>query len=301
MKKAFTLIELLVVIAIIAILAAILFPVFAQAKAAAKKTVALSNVKQIGTAAQLYIADFDDRFPSIYDNSTGNTTFNCSGDPQCTMLPYYKTIGIFYGNRENGRPGRMAADGTIADRGWPDFGYNWGPQIYSGGGMINAEVCSDGGAVAGCTGRTQPGVGGRAVRIASGKSVTEMVEPSRMFAFGDTYDTPRPTLGLDGWRLDQYPGALRTTSLRWGGNMLHAMADSSAKSIPMMGMNADPAAIRKGRTVVPANFDARVFGYCSDPDMMVIPFAREGGPLGSMPCRQVAALPEAFGGTPWPR
>ena len=51
MKKfAFTLIELLVVIAIIAILAAILFPVFAQAKAAAKKAVCLSNHKQIGTA-----------------------------------------------------------------------------------------------------------------------------------------------------------------------------------------------------------------------------------------------------------
>ena len=52
-NRAFTLIELLVVIAIIAILAAILFPVFAQAKAAAKFTSALSNVKQFGTAANI--------------------------------------------------------------------------------------------------------------------------------------------------------------------------------------------------------------------------------------------------------
>lgn len=59
MRKAFTLIELLVVIAIIAILAAILFPVFAQAKAAAKKTQALSNVKQLGTGYLLYINDTD--------------------------------------------------------------------------------------------------------------------------------------------------------------------------------------------------------------------------------------------------
>jgi prepilin-type N-terminal cleavage/methylation domain-containing protein len=62
-KKAFTLIELLVVIAIIAILAAILFPVFAQAKTAAKKTQSLSNVKQIGTGIQMYLADNDDTYP----------------------------------------------------------------------------------------------------------------------------------------------------------------------------------------------------------------------------------------------
>ncbi|HEY0866721.1 MAG TPA: prepilin-type N-terminal cleavage/methylation domain-containing protein [Fimbriimonas sp.] len=61
-RRAFTLIELLVVIAIIAILAAILFPVFAQAKVAAKKTVALSSAKQIALAAHMYGADFDDTY-----------------------------------------------------------------------------------------------------------------------------------------------------------------------------------------------------------------------------------------------
>jgi len=63
MKRAFTLIELLVVIAIIAILAAILFPVFAQAKAAAKKTAALSQVKQVATGTNIYLADSDDTLP----------------------------------------------------------------------------------------------------------------------------------------------------------------------------------------------------------------------------------------------
>lgn len=63
MKKAFTLIELLVVIAIIAILAAILFPVFAQAKTAAKKTQSISNAKQLGTSTNIYITDYDDVMP----------------------------------------------------------------------------------------------------------------------------------------------------------------------------------------------------------------------------------------------
>lgn len=62
-NHAFTLIELLVVIAIIAILAAILFPVFAQAKVAAKKTQDLSNMKQITTGIFIYSADYDDMFP----------------------------------------------------------------------------------------------------------------------------------------------------------------------------------------------------------------------------------------------
>lgn len=61
-RKGFTLIELLVVIAIIAILAAILFPVFAQAKEAAKKTSAISALKQYGLGGNMYSTDYDDMF-----------------------------------------------------------------------------------------------------------------------------------------------------------------------------------------------------------------------------------------------
>ncbi|MBP5273624.1 MAG: DUF1559 domain-containing protein [Abditibacteriota bacterium] len=66
MKKGFTLIELLVVIAIIAILAAILFPVFAQAREKARQTQCLSNFRQIGTAFQMYASDWDEYLPSSY-------------------------------------------------------------------------------------------------------------------------------------------------------------------------------------------------------------------------------------------
>ncbi len=69
-KRAFTLIELLVVIAIIAILAAILFPVFSRAKEAAKKAACLSNQKQIGLALEMYLNDYDDRLPDRRDLKT---------------------------------------------------------------------------------------------------------------------------------------------------------------------------------------------------------------------------------------
>src|ERR1700744_1865565 len=71
-SAAFTLIELLVVIAIIAILAAILFPVFAQAKAAAKKTASLSNNKQQCLALLMYGNDYDDLFPIDYSSDSNS-------------------------------------------------------------------------------------------------------------------------------------------------------------------------------------------------------------------------------------
>lgn len=100
-KKAFTLIELLVVIAIIAILAAILFPVFAKAKVAAKKTQDLSNMKQIGTSLQIYLADYDDTYPQAYyyPNDSGSATNGAGvgGYVQWTGMiqPYVKNLQIF--------------------------------------------------------------------------------------------------------------------------------------------------------------------------------------------------------------
>lgn len=89
MKSAFTLIELLVVIAIVAILAAILFPVFAQAKTAAKRTACLSNLKQIGLGNELYINDFDDLMPWIPDSELQLTPAVNSGGKK------YAVVGSF--------------------------------------------------------------------------------------------------------------------------------------------------------------------------------------------------------------
>jgi len=90
--RGFTLIELLVVIAIIAILAAILFPVFAQAKAAAKKSASLSNTKQIGLGVIMYTNDVDDMFPM---GSNGCWWQPLDGGWNYYVLPYIKNDQIF--------------------------------------------------------------------------------------------------------------------------------------------------------------------------------------------------------------
>jgi prepilin-type N-terminal cleavage/methylation domain-containing protein len=90
MRKAFTLIELLVVIAIIAILAAILFPVFAQAKAAAKKTQALSNAKQILLGFNMYVNDNDGVYPEHAQGFATGTETASSFIWNGTLNPYMK-------------------------------------------------------------------------------------------------------------------------------------------------------------------------------------------------------------------
>jgi len=89
-KHAFTLIELLVVIAIIAILAAILFPVFARARENARRTACLSNLKQMGLAVMMYAQDYDEAYPQ-HRQSGGATTLYW----QNIIQPYVKTTQIF--------------------------------------------------------------------------------------------------------------------------------------------------------------------------------------------------------------
>ena len=96
MRKGFTLIELLVVIAIIAILAAILFPVFAQAREQARSTACLSNTKQIGLSVKMYAQDYDESFPMGTYDGPRNWEVNLDVNPyapdnQC--LDSYLTNG----------------------------------------------------------------------------------------------------------------------------------------------------------------------------------------------------------------
>jgi prepilin-type N-terminal cleavage/methylation domain-containing protein/prepilin-type processing-associated H-X9-DG protein len=102
LKHGFTLIELLVVIAIISILAAILFPVFAAARRNARKIACLSNLRQIGTSAALYVQDYDETlFPMQWPRTgTGNTYSSLFATSRSTtwaelLQPYTASVHIF--------------------------------------------------------------------------------------------------------------------------------------------------------------------------------------------------------------
>jgi prepilin-type N-terminal cleavage/methylation domain-containing protein/prepilin-type processing-associated H-X9-DG protein len=131
-KHGFTLIELLVVIAIIAILAAILFPVFAQAREKARASTCLSNTKQIGTAIMMYTQDYDETLPEYWDDNVKATPNpNPLGYWHNRIHPYVKNYQVFLCPSAQSRDERLidTGEGTPAqrkDRRWQGSGsYGW--------------------------------------------------------------------------------------------------------------------------------------------------------------------------------
>jgi len=107
-KRGFTLIELLVVIAIIAILAAILFPVFAKAREKARQTACLSNMKQLALASLMYASDYDETWSPMATSGTDPIQYVDLNHPNCLhqkiwtayvvpslLQPYVRNAGIF--------------------------------------------------------------------------------------------------------------------------------------------------------------------------------------------------------------
>jgi prepilin-type N-terminal cleavage/methylation domain-containing protein len=124
-RRGFTLIELLVVIAIIAILAAILFPVFAQAKQSAKNTACLSNARQIAVAVKLYQGDHDDTMPIFhaYNTSPGPWQPGHRGT-ELLLLPYMKNKEVFKSPNDVGGPFQQR-DTAGAENYWKAYGTSY--------------------------------------------------------------------------------------------------------------------------------------------------------------------------------
>jgi prepilin-type N-terminal cleavage/methylation domain-containing protein/prepilin-type processing-associated H-X9-DG protein len=141
-RTAFTLIELLVVIAIIAILAAILFPVFAQARDKARSAACLSNCKQIGTAVMMYTQDYDEQYFWQADwgetdnwgaGSWGNSYYSYVRWP-VRHLPYLKNEGVFQcGSHKNPKlnvvPASQAQDPSWYSNGGTPFPVSYGANL----------------------------------------------------------------------------------------------------------------------------------------------------------------------------
>jgi prepilin-type N-terminal cleavage/methylation domain-containing protein len=132
--KGFTLIELLVVIAILAILAAILFPVFAQAREKARQAACLSNTKQMGLGILMYVQDYDETYsPAYYYNdpdASGNLDLTGINQWSGLVQPYVKNVGIFVCPSD--KVGGLAPSNYIGD--------NQGAGVASGQTCANCQI-----------------------------------------------------------------------------------------------------------------------------------------------------------------
>jgi prepilin-type N-terminal cleavage/methylation domain-containing protein len=299
MKRAFTLIELLVVIAIIAILAAILFPVFAQAKLAAKRTTTLSNIKQVGTSTFLYTADYDDIYPRqdscsldypMNPTAAAKVPFNPTG-PGCRtaaspggfihrtnhfawqrwLLPYTKSPEIFFNNvREKDQDG-WNIEGQLRNQ----FGINTG---------ITGALNTYGQASQGL-----PITAGGSYRNSwTGGTQTALARPSETMLFMETSfnqsHLPHATVDpfvvsqethpiayrefwryrfLDGTQADCLAGTKGTTPdpvKTSMGQIVVGFADGSAKSLPALKILALTPTLAQWNTTITFNAAAKCAG-----------------------------------------
>ncbi len=143
MRKGFTLIELLVVIAIIAILAAILFPVFARAREKARQASCQSNLKQLALGTLMYISDYDETYP-LWNRRQGSDLWPLA--PPAAVYPYVKNTDIYVCPSGANPPNYSSAPAE----GWAYYSFGgvqptyWFPGPSSLGYAWNARLCDAG-------------------------------------------------------------------------------------------------------------------------------------------------------------
>ncbi len=212
MKKcAFTLIELLVVIAIIAILAAILFPVFAQAREKARAISCLSNLKQSGLAYAMYVQDYDETTPLQKSKANGGQYWFV------LIQPYVKSWNLLLCPDRSLTTSRTGNSYPVELKGrLLGYGYNDGWISDSGYGLTSQV----------------PDPNNASSTIRPGKAIASIQFPSDCVAFGDTNDTPGYSIGMDNM-LGGSDAPTSTKSMRHNANYNFAFVDGHAKVIKM--------------------------------------------------------------------
>lgn len=230
-RSAFTLIELLVVIAIIAILAAILFPVFAQARAKARQTACLSNMKQIGMGINMYVQDYDEVYP--VNNWTYDLNNYCAdqGGWMQEIQPYIKNTQVYVCPDAIKRntstdfctiPGaNNTASGTITV---PWFHYGANEYVVS---SVTPSVN-----VVSWKGNISLAAIGRPAEL-------PLVADSMFITFDDAARIMNANYPGNPWW--NYPGAPDKTMSRHSGGSSIAFGDGHAKWVPQTSMNWDPS------------------------------------------------------------
>ena len=249
MKKGFTLIELLVVIAIIAILAAILFPVFAQAREKARQITCVSNVDQMGLAMMQYTQDYDEMTPMVrHDKMPGGivTPTNPQGlrdfDYYVILQPYIKSVDMFFcPDRQqwpiNGKGKPRCEDGNYSQHECLGYGYNQGWVSDGGYGMVGPQQAD----------------GNR-----YGISLAAITAPASTIAYGDTNDTPTYSVTADNI-FSTEPDGYSSSSIRHMQELAFVFADGHAKAIKF---NAGEYA-GYGLVGLPAN-ENDAYLFCND-------------------------------------
>ncbi len=288
--KAFTLIELLVVIAIIAILAAILFPVFARARENARRASCASNLKQMGIAVQQYVQDYDEKLPGIFQPAPRAN----KPDVYIICQPYIKSFQVFFcpdragqHYKSGSRAGQsMCNDGVNPTPDvCPGYGFNQGPVSDYGVGLVLANSVNS--------------------NQREGRAIASIPAASEVFAFADTYDNGAQAITADNilsgiGSSQEYPSTgFPSSQLRHDGRFNMAYMDGHVKSVLFK------AGVNGGAEFGFPRDPNLQLDYCANPDEAITAAGADNA-RGNMPskdepagtsCRQLVQDIES--GTTW--